>query len=133
MSSPPPSTPQIGAADAPPTEGALSAYEKTRREVEASMRSSPPPEDEDEDMYSGNNGAQESDPATGSASFTQSSPIGHVSPWSTSSLRIETERARRLAISKKLHPYQRDDVETFLKVSNIQICLRRFSSTSDFK
>lgn len=40
-----------------------------------------------------------------------------INAWHTSSLRIEMESARRLAVSKKLHPYQRDAVETFLKVT----------------
>jgi len=66
--------------------------------------SSPQPEDEDEDMYSGNNGANESELAD-SLSGAQSSPDRHaVSPWSATSLRAEVESARRLAVFQKIAP-----------------------------
>ncbi|KAF8162731.1 hypothetical protein B0H34DRAFT_671894 [Crassisporium funariophilum] len=88
------------------------------------MRSSPIPEADDEDTFSANNSPTNEDesvfnPANFGNVQVSQTPGSHVtSPWSTSSLRIEMESARRLAVSKKLHPYQRDTVDTFLKVSN---------------
>ncbi|KIM48976.1 hypothetical protein M413DRAFT_6222 [Hebeloma cylindrosporum] len=99
----------------------MSAQEKARRELEDSMRSSLPPGD-GEDLWSGNNTTNsESDPPLASSDEMQGSPANShiINAWHTSSLRIEMESARRLAVSKKLHPYQRDAVETFLKASPV--------------
>jgi len=43
--------------------------------------------------------------------------------WLTSSLRLESERARRLAVTRKLHPYQRDLTDEFIRVSEHVIIL----------
>jgi len=61
-----------------------------------------------------------SPPPNGAPSTTSSgtgSVVSQQDDWSTSSLRIESDRGRRLAVAKKLHPYQRDLIDEFIKVS----------------
>lgn len=41
---------------------------------------------------------------------------GNPTSWSTSTLRVESERTRRLAIARKLTPYQRDLVDEYVNV-----------------
>jgi len=49
--------------------------------------------------------------------------------WLTSSLRVESDRARRLAVTRKLHPYQRDLMDEFIRVSGhvIELVAKAYS------
>jgi hypothetical protein len=89
----------------------MTVAEQARHDLEAMMRSSPPPEgDEDLSNVDGNDNLESS---------IGSSPQ-HImnlnSTWTSSSLRVEMDAARRLAAAKRLHPYQREIVEAFVKV-----------------
>ena len=99
MSSPPASPPR--SSSLPPQ---LSDEEHEALELTRMMRSPSPPANID---------------GSASESNTTSQPGSSL----TSSLRLESDRARRLAVTRKLHPYQRDLTDEFIRVSRHVIIL----------
>lgn len=94
----------------------LDDAERAQLELEEMMRSSPPPDETDPPD---NTPGQLSDdiPLSPTDSHSLQSPgMSRVGSSTVNISRKNANFARRLAIKKKLHPYQREEIEQFVKV-----------------
>ncbi|PPQ75138.1 hypothetical protein CVT24_010100 [Panaeolus cyanescens] len=111
----PPSTPDRRSSPTPP----MDSEEAAQMELEAMMKT--PGSDEPTDMHASDDADELPQPA---GSGTE--PSNLTSRWTNSSLRIESERARKMAIARKLTPYQRELVDDYIKMPQLSRSISLF-------
>lgn len=117
MSDLPLSSSPTNSSELPVTPKPLTAEEIKRREVESWMRSSLPPDgDQAQSSIHPSDEPDENYPNAPSNDAAGITSSVYNTPPCLSPIHREIAMARRRAIEKKLHPYQYDGLEVFVKV-----------------
>ncbi|KAF8153402.1 hypothetical protein B0H34DRAFT_723535 [Crassisporium funariophilum] len=109
--SPPEQTQQSAQCESPRT--------RAERELEESMRSSPPPELLEQATHNQDPPSQHDTPTDSRIFATPSPSPGHGTASLIAGYRNESVNARRLAAKLKVHPYQRDEA---IELVGVKFC-----------